>query len=318
VAGLAESDLNMKTKFNLLGAVLSLLVIFSLTHSAVAQDDRFVFYAPVVVTNVSHRTGVSYTTNTQIMTMNVDGSGARQLTTGTEKCGFPRWRPGKTHILFHRGTVLYVMDANGSGTFAVGTARGVGSDWSPDGRMVCYVGDPLSSPGPAGLWIVSVDPSAKGNKKVGTPMLVSEGDFYGPAWSPDGNEIAFSDQLTGLVPPGPHIRILELATGAKRTLDSMPGLLPSWSPGGNQIAFSGVIASGDWQLFIMNADFSGNTQVTDFDKPVLWPTWSGDGTQVAFRLGSGQGWDASLYKLALATGELTLLREKADHADWAP
>src|SRR5438552_251349 len=154
----------MKTKINtLLGAVLSLLVTFGLTHSAAASE-RIVFYAPVVATNVSQRTHtVSYTTNNQILSMNVDGTDVRQLTTGTENAYFPSWRPGQTHILFHRGDTLYVMDANGGGTFAVATAVfGVGSDWSFDGKMVCYVGNPQSPPGPLGLWIVSVDPSAKG------------------------------------------------------------------------------------------------------------------------------------------------------------
>jgi len=308
----------MKTKINLLlGAVLSLLFTFGSPLSAAASE-RIVFYAPVIVTNVAPRTHtVSYTTNNQIFSMNVDGSDGRQLTSGTTDCFFPRWRSGQTHILFHRGDSICVMDANGGGTFVVATmVFGVGSDWSNDGKMVCYVGNPLSPPGPLGLWVVSVDPTAKGNKKVGTPVLVSEGDFYAPVWSRDGTRIAFSDQLEP--GGGPHLRVLDLATGAKNTFADMQGLLPSWSPTDDQIAFTGVTATGDWQLFITNADFSGNTQVTSFDKPVLWSTWSGDATQVAFRLGSGQHWDASLYKLTLSTGELTLLRSPADHPDWTP
>src|SRR2546430_14030548 len=103
----------MKTKINtLFGAVLSLLVTFGLTHRTTAQTERIVFYAPVIVTNVAPRTrAVSYTTNNQIMTMNVDGADVRQLTTGNENCLFPSWRPGQGHILFHRGGTLYVMDA---------------------------------------------------------------------------------------------------------------------------------------------------------------------------------------------------------------
>ena len=269
----------MKTKINpLLGAVLSLFVTFPFTHRAAAQG-RLVFYAPVIATNVSQKTHtVSYTTNNQIMTMNVDGTDVRQLTSGPTNSFFPRWRPGQTHILFHRGDTLYVMDANGGGTFAVATGVfGVGSDWSNEGGMACYVGNPLSPPGPLGLWIVSVDPSARGNKKVGTPMLVSQGDFYGPAWSPDGTRIAFSDQLEP--GGGPHVRVLDLATGVKSTLDSMQGLLPSWNLDGTRIAFSGVTATEGWQLFIVNADFSGNTQITSyFPNSVLWPIWSYDDT----------------------------------------
>src|SRR6185503_12819196 len=139
----------MQTKINpLLRAGLSLLVTFGLTHSAAAQNERIVFYGPVTTTVTQKGKTVS-TTITQIMTMNVDGTDVRQLTTGTENCYFPNWRPpGKTHILFHRGTSLYVMDANGAGMFAVATAQRDGADWSPNGSMICYVGDALSPPGP--------------------------------------------------------------------------------------------------------------------------------------------------------------------------
>src|SRR5687768_6609226 len=93
----------------LFGAVISLLVTFGLTHSAAAQ--RIVFYAPVTATSQRGQT-VTYTTNSQIMTMNVDGTDVRQLTAGTEDSKFPSWRRGQTHILFQRGGTLYVMDAN--------------------------------------------------------------------------------------------------------------------------------------------------------------------------------------------------------------
>lgn len=315
----------MKTTINsLLRAVLSLLVTCAFTHSAAAQE-RIVFYAGAITTN-SSRGGhvVSYTTNHQIFTMNVDGTDVRQLTTGTTNAIFPSWRPGQTHILFHRAGAVHVMDANGGGLFPVATAYGVGADWSPDGSMICYVAHSLSPPEPSGLFVVSVNPSAKGNKpKVGTPVLVSQGDFYGPVWSPDGTRIAFSDQLTSLQPPGPRIRVVDIATGAKTTLDLAHSLLPSWDSTGQRLAFvSGANTTNFWQLYVMNADFSGLTQVTDYDISVLWPSWSYDDTQIAFRLGSGKAGPppdgAALYKLTLATGELTLLRAKGDHPDWRP
>ena len=118
----------MQTKIKtLLGAAFSLLVTFGFTQRTAAQE-RMVFYAPVVATIVSQKTHtVSYQTNNQIFSMNVDGTNVRQLTTGTENCHFPSWRPGRTHILFFRESDLYIMNADGSGAFAVatGTPRAV-------------------------------------------------------------------------------------------------------------------------------------------------------------------------------------------------
>lgn len=316
----------MKTKtkiHHLLGAVLSLLVTFGFTDRSAAQE-RIVFYAPVIATNVS-RGGhtVSYTTNNQILTMNVDGSEVRQLTSGTQDCYHPSWRPGRTHILYFRkgdpSSDLCCMNADGSGAFVVATSTGgAGADWSPDGKMICYPG--RDATGQWGLLAVSVDPSAKGKNKVGTPVLVWNGNnAYGPSWSHDGNKVAFSSGFSGGTPGTPYITVLDLTTGAANTLDLAHSLLPSWSPDDTQLAFvSGAGTTNYWQLFIMNPDFSGLTQVTDYSNSVLWPSWSADGTQMAFRIGTGQNGDAAIYKLALATGELTLLRDKADHPDWNP
>lgn len=307
------------TKINhLLGAVLSLLVIAGFTHDAAAQGD-IVFYAPVVATNISKKGVVSYSTNRQVLTMNADGSNVRQVTFGTQDSYHATWRPGRTHILFFRknatSTDLCCMNSDGSGVFVIATGTGgSGADWSPDGNKVCYPGhDAL---GQWGLVVVNVDPSARRNK-VGTPVLLWSGSTYGPAWSPDGNRIAFSSYPTGGTP---YMTVLDLTTGTASTLDMAHSLLPSWDSTGNRLAFVG--GANLWQLYVMNADLSGLTQVTDYNISVLWPSWSDDDTQIAFRLGSGKAGPppdgASLYKLTLATGELSLLRDNADHPDWRP
>jgi Tol biopolymer transport system component len=161
-----------------------------------------------------------------------------------------------------------------------------------------------------------VDPDAKGKKasKVGTPVLLAEGDFFGPTWSPDGTRIAYHSWG--------KIAVLDLTTGVESRLESMGGILPSWSPAGDRIAFVSTANSTYGQLYVMNADFSNVSQLTDYtDAGVYWPSWSDDGTQLAFRLSIQEGANVlsyDIYKMTLATGEVTLVQEWGDHPDWMP
>lgn len=298
-----------------------LLATLGSTHLASAQGERIVFYAPVTETYGKGRNATTET-HFQIQSMNVDGSDVRQLTSGREDCYYPTWSPDRSHILYHRGTTIgwggeiHIMDADGGNSFFVAADDQRSADWSPDGTMVCYVGYPESSPGPRGLWVVSVSPDATGKKssKIGTPVLLAEGDFFAPTWSPDGMRIAYHSYA--------KIAVLDLTTGNESRLESMGGLLPSWSPSGDQLAFVSSANSTYSQLYIMDADFSNVTQLTDYaDASILWPSWSDDSTQVAFRFSLREGADvlsSDIYKMTLSTGEVTLVHEGGDHPDWTP
>jgi Tol biopolymer transport system component len=60
---------------------------------------------------------------------------------------------------------------------------------------------------------------------------------------------------------------------------------PSWSPDGKRIAFMSQtwdVAGGNYEIFVMNADGSGVTRLTNFEGDDGWPAWSPDGTRIAF------------------------------------
>ena len=57
---------------------------------------------------------------------------------------------------------------------------------------------------------------------------------------------------------------------------------PSWSPDGRRIAFQSDVDE-DWEIFVMNADGSGVTQLTDNEAWNLTPSWSPDGRRIAFQ-----------------------------------
>src|SRR5918995_6094775 len=58
---------------------------------------------------------------------------------------------------------------------------------------------------------------------------------------------------------------------------------PAWSPDGTKIAFSRqVYPYTRDEIYVMNADGSGLTRLTNNDTEDSVPTWSPDGTRIAF------------------------------------
>jgi hypothetical protein len=99
-----------------------------------------------------------------------------------------------------------------------------------------------------------------------------------PAWSPDGNQIAFSSNRDGneeiylMNADGSNVRPL--------TQDSNRNYSPTWSPDGSQIAFSSYQLVAD--IYVMNADGGNVSRVTQDSISNGSPAWSPDGKQIAF------------------------------------
>jgi TolB protein len=313
----------MKTKItSLFGAVLSLLVTFGFSERAAeASGDRIVFNAPVTVKDTSTRGKATYTTTWQIFSMNSDGSGVMQLTSGIPSCLHPKWSPRQEYILFVRGDTLSVMNADGGGIFTVATVSPGGQwDWSPDGSKIVFGG---SSTVGYGLWVEDVNADTG---ESGTPTLIRGGLCVGPAWSPDGTKIAFVDQSAGI--SSGAVTVLDLGSSSEFTFDRVPSAQPSWSPDGSFITFIGdtgpyTATKGHttsinyyWGIFIAKGDGSEITQVTHLEAKTVYPSWSPSGTDLLFT--SEISGTKSLYRMPLATGAVTLLRADAWEADWAP
>jgi len=69
-------------------------------------------------------------------------------------------------------------------------------------------------------------------------------------------------------------------SGLKRVTTSS-GEYPAWSPDGSRIAFASARA-GNYDIYVMNADGSAQTQLTTDPAYDMSPAWSPDGTQIAF------------------------------------
>ncbi|HEV7517757.1 MAG TPA: protein kinase, partial [Thermoanaerobaculia bacterium] len=127
-------------------------------------------------------------------------------------------------------------------------------------------------------------------------------DFgFNPAWSPDGKEIAVATE--GAFDPASRnslsqIFLVNVATGARRSLGVADGVQPSWSPHGWRIAFWGI-AQQVAHRAIWTLAANGRTPVTVVDDAYYnWsPVWSPDGRFLYFA--SNRGGSMNLWRVAI-------------------
>jgi len=102
-----------------------------------------------------------------------------------------------------------------------------------------------------------------------------------PRWSPDGSMITFQRDVGG------NTDIYTMtSTGMSQmviTSDAATDEYPSWSPDGTQIVFDSERDGTGTDIFVMNADGSGVTQLTfETTGGNFYPAWAPDGTRIAF------------------------------------
>jgi dipeptidyl aminopeptidase/acylaminoacyl peptidase len=107
-----------------------------------------------------------------------------------------------------------------------------------------------------------------------------------PTWSPDGTKVAFASNATNLF----QIYVVNADGTGLRQLTDAAGVnyTPSWSPDGTKIAFASS-RDGDYEIFVMNTDGAGQTKITDNTLDDDFPNWSPDGRRIAFSVGQEHG-----------------------------
>ncbi|MDP7200764.1 MAG: DUF5050 domain-containing protein [Dehalococcoidia bacterium] len=118
-----------------------------------------------------------------------------------------------------------------------------------------------------------------------TTNVATEGD---PAWSSDGNKIAFSSDRDG----SKKIYIMN-ADGsgvARLTTDPVEDQNPSWSPDGSKITWNSL-RDGNWEIYVMNSDGTSPTRLTFNSARDASPEWSSDGNKIAFQSERDGNWE---------------------------
>ena len=111
---------------------------------------------------------------------------------------------------------------------------------------------------------------------------------FGPAWSPDGQKIAFRSNRddpnpAACSPCNFEIYVMNADGSAVQRLTNDPDFVfrPTWSPDGQKIAFTSD-RDGNFEVYVMNADGSAPQRLTDNPAADTSPDWSPDGQKVAF------------------------------------
>jgi len=117
-------------------------------------------------------------------------------------------------------------------------------------------------------------------------------DDFGPAWSPNGQEIAFVSNRENEQGGGQYIYIMNADGSDVRQLTTGNNSdHPDWSHDGSAIVFSSD-ANGNNEIYVIKADGGVEpTNLTNSDAQDIQPTWSPDGSKIAWLSGSDGNWD---------------------------
>jgi len=231
--------------------------------------------------------GTGFLGMTSVSVMDADGTNAKLIFPGEEGAFAlgPQWSPKDDWIAFGQGSFflprgrparVMLMRPNGSELHELTRSEGNSGfpSWSPDGRRIVYR---FWKEPEYGLRIMNLDDGA-------TTQLTSAFDNF-PGWSPKGDLIEFTRFSEGdfdiytIRPDG---------TGLKR-LTTAPGndAHAVWSPDGKHILFSSArlgfkdeaplyddVPQPYAELFVMNADGSGQRPLTDNQWEDGTPAWA--------------------------------------------
>ena len=276
---------------------------------------RIVFYEiPVEQTwDARLRPGIGPGATSQIVSVNVVTGERKDETTGPGLKVQPQFvGPARIGYLIKSGANAGLAYTTGGAPFT----RAIRSpSWSPDGRRVVYEKVDFK-PRPQNQLLYSWYPGyeyrytdvfptvANDGKLVVTEKAVADGVIsimdadgsnkqrvftapsgaaFAPAWSPDGQSIAFG--LGGYLQsrktkPAKLMIVRRDGTGARElTGDTLNAGFPSWSPDGKRIVYR-VWGGETWGLRILNLeDHSVHVLTTEYDN---LPFWSPDGSLIAF------------------------------------
>jgi YD repeat-containing protein len=288
----------------------------TLPYSIVSGNADFDFYLLPMPQNGSSK--IVFTSNregnAQIYSMNIDGSALIRLTNNSYNDDHPRWSPNGTKILFQsdRDSTapdpenpgptkqdIYVMNVDGSGQTRLTTdaADDCNAEWSPDGSKILF--QSLRNGSYYQVYTMNPDSSGQTNLSNGSAADIQ------PSWSPNGSKIAFASERDHAGIPAIYVMNSNGSNQTRLTFTGEPfkDEQPIWSRDALKIVFVSTRDSviETWQetdddgnviqksaldsnkeIYLMNADGSNQTRLTNTLENEDAPGWSPDNTKIVF------------------------------------
>ena len=258
----------------------------------------------------SRRNGVH---DSQIYSMNIDGSDQRQLTFTSGHSWGPRISPNGKFLVFssvapgehanHSATgggeigqghhEIFRANADGSNIVRLTTTTAWNNAWAwaPDGRSLIIASDR------DGNWEL-YRLSANGEQDGIVRLTFNTAQDGWPSYTPDGKNIVFASDRDGGMS---QIYIMDAdGTNARRlNLSESYDTLPNVSPDGKRIVYSvqnGTAQTGiTSEIYVMNIDGSNASRLTNTVATNTDPSWSPDGSQIIFS--SNRTGDTNIYTM---------------------
>ncbi|MBN1430831.1 MAG: serine/threonine-protein kinase [Anaerolineae bacterium] len=211
---------------------------------------------------------------------------------------------------------LYLIDSDGENLRQITESPGEDYDpaWSPDGTRIAYVS---SADGHSNIVVIHIACilSSEGCDSSVRKLTDNAAEDVGPAWSPDGTQIAFASNRDG------NYQIYTMTADGQEqhrlTYNSRHDLSPSWSPDGKQIVYH----ASDGHLYVINTAGGTPQKITGSDGADNWPDWSPKANHIAYTSTADQSsGQRAIFTIDLASNLTTQLTtgSRDDDPVWSP